>query len=152
MKAGAAGSINPVLLLPPLLQLLTWRVPWEGAQFWEVVSAVTRGERLPIPAPTDLPGPDTEQVGCRLGLLGWLMSSLACLPPACSWVNACLLPILSLQFAGLDSYCALMQRCWAQAPADRPGFPEVVQELRRLSEHAAALRLPPSRARSLSSA
>lgn len=38
-----------------------------------------------------------------------------------------------------------MQRCWAQAPADRPGFAEVVQELRRLVEHAAALRLPPSR-------
>ncbi len=33
-------------------------------------------------------------------------------------------------FVGLDDYVALMQRCWAQAPADRPGFQEIVVQLR----------------------
>jgi hypothetical protein len=31
--------------------------------------------------------------------------------------------------AGLDAYISLMQRCWAQAPADRPTFHQVTQEL-----------------------
>lgn len=31
---------------------------------------------------------------------------------------------------GLDAYCALMQQCWAQAPADRPSFAEVSARLR----------------------
>lgn len=34
-------------------------------------------------------------------------------------------------FAGLlGSYCALMQRCWAQDPSQRPTFQCVVPELR----------------------
>ena len=39
-------------------------------------------------------------------------------------------------FAGLDAYCAIMQRCWAQEPSERPGFEEIVQCLRRLLEEA----------------
>lgn len=35
-------------------------------------------------------------------------------------------------FAGLDDYIALMRRCWAQRPDERPSFQEVVQELCRL--------------------
>jgi hypothetical protein len=31
--------------------------------------------------------------------------------------------------AGLDAYIGLLQRCWAQAPADRPTFRQVVHEL-----------------------
>jgi hypothetical protein len=37
-------------------------------------------------------------------------------------------------FAGLDAYIGLLQRCWAQDPAERPRFQEVIQELRRLLE------------------
>jgi serine/threonine protein kinase len=33
-------------------------------------------------------------------------------------------------FPGLARYVALMQRCWAQQPADRPGVKEVISELR----------------------
>ncbi|KAI7835872.1 hypothetical protein COHA_010220 [Chlorella ohadii] len=36
------------------------------------------------------------------------------------------------QFGGLDAYIALMQRCWAAEPAERPGFAEVVRQLRTL--------------------
>jgi serine/threonine protein kinase len=36
------------------------------------------------------------------------------------------------QFGGLDAYIALMQRCWATDPAERPGFAEVVRQLRAL--------------------
>ena len=32
--------------------------------------------------------------------------------------------------AGLDSYVALMQRCWAHDPLVRPAFQEVIQELK----------------------
>jgi hypothetical protein len=37
-------------------------------------------------------------------------------------------------FAGLDDYISLLQRCWAQDPAERPRFQEVIQELRGLLE------------------
>ena len=40
------------------------------------------------------------------------------------------------QFAQLDAYCALMQRCWAHEPEERPDFGAVIQELRRLMEAA----------------
>ena len=36
-------------------------------------------------------------------------------------------------FKGLDGYIALMNRCWAQRPKDRPGFGEVIAELRKLN-------------------
>ena len=36
-------------------------------------------------------------------------------------------------FKGLPAYTALMERCWAQAPEDRPAsFAEVIAELRAL--------------------
>lgn len=35
-----------------------------------------------------------------------------------------------------DRYVALMARCWAQAPADRPEFEEIIQELRAMSARA----------------
>lgn len=42
-------------------------------------------------------------------------------------------------FAGYEEYAALMQRCWAEAPEDRPTFERVAAELRSL---AAALPEP----------
>jgi serine/threonine protein kinase len=36
------------------------------------------------------------------------------------------------QFTRLDDYIDLMQRCWAQNPYDRPGFSEIIQELKSL--------------------
>ncbi len=36
------------------------------------------------------------------------------------------------QFTGLDEYIDLMQRCWAQNPYDRPGFSEIIPELKRM--------------------
>ncbi|PRW05763.1 Purple acid phosphatase 18 [Chlorella sorokiniana] len=38
--------------------------------------------------------------------------------------------------AGLPAYVALMKRCWAQAPEDRPAFDHIVQQLRVLLEQA----------------
>lgn len=29
-----------------------------------------------------------------------------------------------------DTYVALIRRCWAQQPQERPGFAEIIQELR----------------------
>jgi hypothetical protein len=34
------------------------------------------------------------------------------------------------QFSGLHAYIALMERCWAQDPAVRPNFKEIITELR----------------------
>ena len=34
------------------------------------------------------------------------------------------------QFSRLDDYLDLMQRCWAQNPYDRPGFSEIIQDLK----------------------
>lgn len=36
------------------------------------------------------------------------------------------------QFTRLDDYLDLMQRCWAQNPYDRPGFSEIIQDLKRM--------------------
>jgi serine/threonine protein kinase len=38
------------------------------------------------------------------------------------------------QFARLDDYLDLMQRCWAQNPYDRPGFSEIIPELKRMEQ------------------
>lgn len=40
------------------------------------------------------------------------------------------LPGAERGFAGLDRYVALLKRCWAQRPEDRPTFGEIVAELR----------------------
>ena len=42
-------------------------------------------------------------------------------------------------FPGLPAYLALMQRCWAEQPAERPAFAEVVAELRQVPLGAAAI-------------
>ncbi|KAL4436097.1 hypothetical protein ABPG77_005545 [Micractinium sp. CCAP 211/92] len=41
-------------------------------------------------------------------------------------------------FTGLDRYVALIKRCWAHNPFDRPTFGEVIPELRSLLEEAQA--------------
>jgi hypothetical protein len=43
------------------------------------------------------------------------------------------LPDRGGDFADLDAYIALMRRCWAQNPADRPGFGEIIASLRWVS-------------------
>ncbi|KAL4439870.1 hypothetical protein ABPG75_002871 [Micractinium tetrahymenae] len=83
-----------------LHELLTWEIPWTGVDFWEIVSRLMSGERLPIPPVESLPGSDTRQ------------------------------------FAGLPGYLALMQRCWAQDPEQRPGFRQIIEDLRRLVDLA----------------
>ena len=35
-------------------------------------------------------------------------------------------------WVGLERYTALMQRCWAEEPGQRPGFGEMVRELQAL--------------------
>ncbi len=34
-----------------------WQLPWQGYSPWQIVGAVTRGSRLPLPSPAELPGP-----------------------------------------------------------------------------------------------
>jgi len=38
----------------------------------------------------------------------------------------------TIDFEGLDTYVALMRRCWAHNPNDRPCFQEIISELREL--------------------
>ncbi|KAL4430024.1 hypothetical protein ABPG77_004394 [Micractinium sp. CCAP 211/92] len=40
-------------------------------------------------------------------------------------------------FEGLDSYMQLMKRCWAQNQYDRPGFEEIIRDLRSLLDSTA---------------
>jgi hypothetical protein len=35
-------------------------------------------------------------------------------------------------FQGLDAYVTLMERCWAQRPEERPGFREIIVQIRAL--------------------
>ncbi|KAL4419069.1 hypothetical protein ABPG77_010348 [Micractinium sp. CCAP 211/92] len=44
-----------------LHELLTWQIPWTGVDFWEIVSRLMCGERLPVPQAGSLPGPDAQQ-------------------------------------------------------------------------------------------
>lgn len=77
-------------------ELLTWDLPWGPTNPWQVVTVVTEGGRLEVPAREILPGPDTND------------------------------------FEELDGYVALMRRCWAHNPDDRPTFQEIISELRDL--------------------
>ena len=36
----------------------------------------------------------------------------------------------TLQLPDYDAYVALMQRCWAYAPSDRPSFCDIITQLR----------------------
>lgn len=45
------------------------------------------------------------------------------------------LPGNSADFPGLDAYIALINKCWAQDPADRPGFQEIINDLRCAPGH-----------------
>ncbi len=40
------------------------------------------------------------------------------------------IPGLDGGIEGISAYRALLQRCWAQSPQDRPSFDEIVDELR----------------------
>lgn len=42
-----------------LWELLTWQLPWGTANPWGIVGQVTTGNRLVIPPPGELPGPES---------------------------------------------------------------------------------------------
>ena len=56
-------------------ELLTWDLPWGPTNPWQVVTVVTEGGRLEIPARQDLPGPDTMEFE---GLEGYLTLMRRC--------------------------------------------------------------------------
>ncbi|KAL4431452.1 hypothetical protein ABPG75_006708 [Micractinium tetrahymenae] len=75
--SSTGGAMNPRWLAPEILvgqqatatsdvfsfgvvlhELLTWELPWGGANLYQLVFIVSHGERLPIPPPDQLPGPD----------------------------------------------------------------------------------------------
>ncbi|KAL4421755.1 hypothetical protein ABPG77_009738 [Micractinium sp. CCAP 211/92] len=75
--SSTGGAMNPRWLAPEILvgqqaiaasdvfsfgvvlhELLTWELPWVGANLYQLVFVVSHGERLPIPPPDQLPGPD----------------------------------------------------------------------------------------------
>ena len=75
-----------------LWELLTWQVPWRGADFWEIVRSLVVGERLQIPERQALPGPDTQQVKRRWHCV-WLQrvclfASLPCTAANCAAARA----------------------------------------------------------------
>ena len=75
---------------------------------------------------------------------GWAHCTRGMQPPApcCQIVSAVLagrrlvvppaegLPGGGADLAGLDAYVALLQRCWAQEPQERPTFEDIIPELR----------------------
>jgi ankyrin repeat protein/serine/threonine protein kinase len=120
--SSGAGATNPIWLAPELItdselgeshyttktdiyafgmvmfELLTWKVPFRNASYWEIINKIGRGERPVIPA--RLPeGPDHE-VFIRDGIM--------------------------------EEYVRLMNRCWAQDPAQRPEFEEIHPQLEKM--------------------
>ncbi len=47
-------------------------------------------------------------------------------------------------FAGMPEYLALMKRCWAEEPRQRPAFDEVISDLRNLMDAATRFRPSPA--------
>eukprot|EP00887_Chlorella_sp_A99_P008111 scaffold12.g8111.t1 len=86
-----------------LWELLTWELPWGTTNPWQVVTLVTEGGRLEIPARASLPGPDTQT------------------------------------FSQLDAYVGLN-------PESRPGFQEVITELREMLSQTLSQRSSTGRA------
>ncbi|KAI7836153.1 hypothetical protein COHA_009983 [Chlorella ohadii] len=85
------GMLNPRWLW----ELLTWGIPWEDRNAFQLVHMVSGGERLAVPAREGVAGaaPDPELYA---------------------------------------AYVALIRRCWAQQPEQRPGFAEIIQDLRAM--------------------
>lgn len=46
--------------------------------------------------------------------------------------------LLGGTFPGFPAYCALMRRCWAEEPAARPGFEDIIAGLRTLLADSSA--------------
>lgn len=174
---------------PQSPQLLTWELPWAGANLYQLVFVVSHGERLPIPPPDQLPGPDKVRArgrrrvplhaACahapshafvRAGRLG-PRPSAAPSPQHPAQPSSCPAaphpppwpptphprtqtrrgthtqthttttthtnthhhhhhPSLQLPPGEYDALVALIQRCWAQQPEDRPAFADVIVDLR----------------------
>jgi len=54
-------------------ELLTWNIPWEGANTWAIVGAISNGGRLKVPDVKDLPGEkdtaDFKGLGDYIGIM-----------------------------------------------------------------------------------
>ena len=64
--AGARWLPDPRTLQPPCpppVELLTWELPWNGVEFWEIVSGLMHGKRPPVPPREHLPGPPADNAG-----------------------------------------------------------------------------------------
>ena len=53
-----------------LWEMLTWQLPWAGANPWQVVTVVAEGGRLEIPGRQQLPGNDTDSFQGLDGYIG----------------------------------------------------------------------------------
>ncbi|GAB4815428.1 hypothetical protein N2152v2_002474, partial [Parachlorella kessleri] len=115
-----------------LWELLTLQLPWAGSNPFQVIWTVCEGGRPPLP-PGCEPLPPTHGDGAGDGGGGGMGTA----DSASSGEGAG-------GFPGMGAYVALMRRCWAQAPEDRPGFGEIIADLREL--------LPLATARSVSRA
>lgn len=155
-------------LLPSLARgvpPLTCRcVPLSAAP--QIYYMLAQGERPDIPPLEELPGPDRHRLAASYDDYTQLLRSVPC--PAA--VTACMRrmacrggAVAPWQAAGPGTpptadagpFCGLppCRDCWAEAPADRPGFAEVVPRLRAMLERlgssaCAATPLPVSAANS----
>ncbi len=73
---------------------------------------------------------------CQPCYLAPIVLRTPCCAPTCSCLNCCTL--IPLQ------WCALMERCWAQSPADRPAMAEVTSALRAMVVTLRPTQRPPT--------
>ncbi len=143
-QAGTMAKINPKWLAPEILcggrgsnatqasdvyafgvvmwELLAWRLPWMDVRNDEVSAllfVLLIGLRIHLFSITLCP---TLQIKKRV------IAGKRLPVPA---VEELLGPLIS-DLAALEQYKALMERCWAQEPARRPSFEDVVKELKVL--------------------
>jgi serine/threonine protein kinase len=96
LTGGSATAASDTVSMGVVLwELLTWAIPWEDRNAFQLVHMVSDGERLPVPAREAVAGaiPDPQVY---------------------------------------EAYVALIRRCWAQRPQDRPSFAEIIQDLRAM--------------------
>ncbi len=116
------------------LQLLTWRLPWPDMEPWVLVSHVLEGGRPEVPAWRSAPGANAgtlEQHDAYCVLMRWVQGRVgaagrctcSCSPESCSRSPESCANTLSPM---------LCRECWAQDPAQRPLFMDIVPRLKAL--------------------
>lgn len=126
-----------------LWELLSWQIPWGGANPFQIRRWVLDGLRPELPALHALPGPDPAPLPghdeyCQLLRSDTRAPNAPGNLPTCAHVCVCHRVSRIAAEACRRLPAGVCRECWAQAPSERPTFSQIVPRLSALLDVASA--------------